>query len=34
MRLGEGTGCMLAFNIIEAAAKIMNEMGSFADIGM
>lgn len=34
MRLGEGTGCALAFNIIEAATKIMNEMGSFADIGM
>lgn len=34
MRLGEGTGCALAFNIIEAAAKIMNEMGTFGDIGM
>lgn len=34
MRLGEGTGCALAFNIIEAAVKIMNEMGTFADIGM
>jgi len=34
MRLGEGTGCALAFNIIEAATRIMNEMGTFADIGM
>lgn len=34
MRLGEGTGCALAFNIIEAATKIMNNMGTFADIGM
>lgn len=34
MRLGEGTGCALAFNIIEAAAKVMNEMGTFGDIGM
>lgn len=34
MRLGEGTGCALAFNIIEASIKIMNEMGTFADIGM
>lgn len=34
MRLGEGTGCALAFNIIEAATRIMSEMGSFADIGM
>ncbi len=34
MRLGEGTGCALAFNIIEAATKIMSEMGTFADIGM
>lgn len=34
MRLGEGTGCALAFTIIEAAVKMMNEMGTFADIGM
>ncbi|MFC1668933.1 nicotinate-nucleotide--dimethylbenzimidazole phosphoribosyltransferase [Spirochaetota bacterium] len=34
MRLGEGTGCALAFNIIEAATKMMNEMGTFRDIGM
>ena len=34
MRLGEGTGCALAFHIIEAAARMMNEMGTFGDIGM
>jgi nicotinate-nucleotide--dimethylbenzimidazole phosphoribosyltransferase len=34
MRLGEGTGAALAFHIIEAALKIMNEMGTFKDIGM
>ncbi len=34
MRLGEGTGCALAFNIIDAATKVMKEMGTFADIGM
>lgn len=34
MRLGEGTGAALAFHIIEAAVKIINEMGTFSDIGM
>jgi nicotinate-nucleotide--dimethylbenzimidazole phosphoribosyltransferase len=34
MRLGEGTGCALAFNIIEAATRMMSDMGTFADIGM
>ncbi len=34
MRLGEGTGSALAFHIIEAALKIVNEMGTFKDIGM
>ncbi len=34
MRLGEGTGCALAFSIIEAATKIIREMGTFGDIGM
>lgn len=29
MRLGEGTGCPLALNLIEAAVKIMTEMGTF-----
>ncbi len=34
MRLGEGTGAALAFHIIEAAVKIISEMGTFKDIGM
>ncbi len=34
MRLGEGTGAALAFHIIEAAVKIITEMGTFRDIGM
>ncbi len=32
MRLGEGTGAALTFNIIDGACKIINEMGSFADL--
>jgi nicotinate-nucleotide--dimethylbenzimidazole phosphoribosyltransferase len=32
MRLGEGTGCPLAFNLIEASLKIVNEMASFEEI--
>lgn len=32
MRLGEGTGAVLAFNIISAATAIMNEMATFADL--
>jgi nicotinate-nucleotide--dimethylbenzimidazole phosphoribosyltransferase len=31
MRLGEGSGCPLAFMIIEAALHTMNNMGSFKD---
>ena len=31
MRLGEGSGCPLAFQIIEAACSIMNEMASFEE---
>ncbi len=34
MRLGEGTGAALAFHLIEASLKIVNEMGTFKDIGM
>ncbi len=34
MRLGEGTGCALAFPVIESALAVMAEMGTFADIGM
>ena len=32
MRLGEGSGCALAFPIISAACTMMNGMGTFADI--
>lgn len=34
MRLGEGTGAALAFNIIGAGVKIMREMATFADAGV
>ncbi len=33
MRLGEGTGCALAFNIIEASLKMIEEMGTFEALG-
>lgn len=33
MRLGEGTGCALLFNIIEAALRMTGEMGTFAALG-
>jgi nicotinate-nucleotide--dimethylbenzimidazole phosphoribosyltransferase len=29
MRLGEGSGCPLAFRILEAACTLMNEMATF-----
>ncbi|HLA12874.1 MAG TPA: nicotinate-nucleotide--dimethylbenzimidazole phosphoribosyltransferase [Pyrinomonadaceae bacterium] len=31
MRLGEGTGAALAMHVIEAAAKLLSEMATFAD---
>ena len=34
MRLGEGTGAALAISIIEAAAKVLAEMTTFADAGV
>jgi nicotinate-nucleotide--dimethylbenzimidazole phosphoribosyltransferase len=34
MRLGEGTGAALGFHIIGASMAMMNNMGTFADIGM
>lgn len=34
LRLGEGTGAALAFHLIEAAARILNEMATFAEAGV
>lgn len=34
MRLGEGTGCPLMFNIVESALCIMNQMATFDDMEM
>lgn len=34
MRLGEGTGAALAFNIIEAATRIISEMATFDEAGV
>jgi nicotinate-nucleotide--dimethylbenzimidazole phosphoribosyltransferase len=34
MRLGEGTGAVLAFHFVEAALKIMREMATFASAGV
>ena len=34
MRLGEGTGAVLAMHIIEAAAKCLSEMATFAEAGV
>jgi len=34
MRLGEGTGAVLAFHIIEAAVRTLREMATFAEAGV
>jgi nicotinate-nucleotide--dimethylbenzimidazole phosphoribosyltransferase len=34
MRVGEGTGAVLAMNLVEASARIINEMATFADAGV
>ncbi len=34
LRLGEGTGAALAFHVIEAACKILDEMATFAEAGV
>ena len=34
LRLGEGTGAAMAMHLIEAAAKIYNEMATFAEAGV
>jgi len=34
MRLGEGTGSVLAMSLVDAACKILNEMSSFSEAGV
>jgi nicotinate-nucleotide--dimethylbenzimidazole phosphoribosyltransferase len=34
LRLGEGTGAVLAFNLVEASARILNEMATFEEAGV
>ncbi|MGH7898288.1 MAG: nicotinate-nucleotide--dimethylbenzimidazole phosphoribosyltransferase, partial [Candidatus Binatia bacterium] len=34
LRLGEGTGAVLSFPVIDAAARILREMASFASAGV
>lgn len=34
MRLGEGTGAVLAFHLVEAALRIINEMATFEEAGV
>ena len=34
MRLGEGSGCPLAFQILDAACAIINDMATFAQAGI
>ncbi len=34
MRLGEGTGAVLAFHLIDAAARILDEMATFSEAGV
>jgi nicotinate-nucleotide--dimethylbenzimidazole phosphoribosyltransferase len=34
MRVGEGTGAVLAMNLVEASARILNEMATFAGAGV
>ena len=34
LRLGEGTGAALAMGLIEAGAKVLKEMATFAEAGV
>jgi len=34
MRLGEGSGCPLAFEILDAACAIINDMATFDEAGI
>ena len=34
LRLGEGTGAALAFHLVEAAARLLDEMATFGEAGV
>jgi len=34
LRLGEGTGALLAWPLVQSAARLMSEMASFASAGV
>ena len=34
MRLGEGSGCPLAFQVLEAACAVINDMATFDEAGI
>ena len=34
LRLGEGTGAALAFHMVEASVRVLNEMATFAEAGV
>ncbi|MHC1573948.1 MAG: nicotinate-nucleotide--dimethylbenzimidazole phosphoribosyltransferase, partial [Candidatus Syntropharchaeales archaeon] len=34
LRLGEGTGAVLAFAVVEASCKILREMATFEEAGV
>ena len=34
MRLGEGSGCPLTFQVLDAACAVMNNMASFDEAGI
>jgi nicotinate-nucleotide--dimethylbenzimidazole phosphoribosyltransferase len=34
MRLGEGSGALLAFHLVEAAARLIGEMATFDSAGV
>jgi len=34
LRLGEGSGAVLAFHLVEAAARTLDEMATFSEAGV
>ncbi|MEG2405622.1 MAG: nicotinate-nucleotide--dimethylbenzimidazole phosphoribosyltransferase, partial [Clostridiales bacterium] len=34
MRLGEGSGCPIAFHVVDSAMTMMNNMATFAEVTM